>query len=146
MYLFDTDTITNITKKIPSRKLISNINKLKKEERFLSTIAIGEITYGAFNSNNPNHYINELKNIYEESENDDIKAQVDLFEKNFRNITRPAVLSELRKLKLSNVSGRPLLDRLTEIWYRHSLHEVSSEGMLEDDIPPIPKIICGELM
>jgi tRNA(fMet)-specific endonuclease VapC len=63
MYLFDTDTITNITKKIPSRKLISNINKLKKEERFLSTITISEITYGAFKSNNPNHYINELKNI-----------------------------------------------------------------------------------
>jgi len=63
MYLFDTDTITNITKKRPSRKLIGNINKLKKEERFLSTITIGEITYGAFKSNNPNHYINELKNI-----------------------------------------------------------------------------------
>jgi len=92
------------------------------------------------------YIINELKKIYEETDNDDIKAQGDLFEKIFRNITRPAVLSELRKLKRNNVAGRPLLDRLTEIWYRHSLHEVSSEGMLEDDIPPIPKIICGELM
>ena len=63
MYLFDTDTITNITKKRPSRKLIGNINKLKKEERFLSTITIGEITYGAYKSNNPDHHISELKNI-----------------------------------------------------------------------------------
>ena len=92
------------------------------------------------------YVISELKDIYEEAENDDIKAQVDLFEKVFRNITRPAVLSELKKLKRNNVKGRPLLDRLTEIWYRHSLYEVSSESMLDEIVPPVPKIICGELM
>lgn len=43
-------------------------------------------------------------------------------------------------------SEKNLLDRLTEIWYRHSLHEVSLESMEGEVVPPVPKIICGELM
>jgi len=92
------------------------------------------------------YVIGELKKIYDETESDDTKAQVELFEKVFRNITRPAVLSELKKLKRNNVEGRALIDRLTEIWYRHSLQEISLESIEGEIIPPVPKIICGELI
>lgn len=92
------------------------------------------------------YVISELKKIYEKTDSEDIKAQVELFEKVYRSISRPAVLTELKRLKRNNVVGRPLLDRLTEIWYRHNLHEISTKSMFDEIVPPIPKIICGELM
>ena len=49
-------------------------------------------------------------------------------------VQRPAVLAELKKLRINNVTERSLLDRLTEIWYRHSLHEISPSDIGEDEI------------
>ena len=63
MYLFDTDAITNILKKKPSKKLVENISRYRKEEQFISTITVGEIFYGAFKSKNPGHHIGQLKKI-----------------------------------------------------------------------------------
>lgn len=63
MYLFDTDAITNILKKRPSKKIVSKLTNLNRDCQFLSTISIGEIVYGAFKSSKPNHYLNNLKNI-----------------------------------------------------------------------------------
>jgi len=63
MYLFDTDAITNILKKKPSKKLVESISRCSKDEQFISTITVGEIFYGAFKSKNPGHHIGQLKNI-----------------------------------------------------------------------------------
>jgi len=63
MYLFDTDTITNILKKNPSKKLIDNISVIKKKDQFISSITIGEITYGAFKSINFAFHIEQLKKV-----------------------------------------------------------------------------------
>ena len=120
----------------------------KVKDRFVEEIVNRyiELKHGSTITSERRYIIKELKKIFEETDSDDIKAQVGLFEEIFRQINRPAVLSELRKLKRNYVVGRPLLDRLTEIWHRHSLHEVSTKGMMDSDIPPVPKIICGELM
>ena len=50
MYLFDTDAITNILKKKPSKKLLKNIGSVSKKEGNISTITLGEIIYGAYRS------------------------------------------------------------------------------------------------
>jgi len=63
MFLFDTDAITNLLKKIPSKTLIENISKLDKSEQYISSITVGEIAYGAFKSKNPEFHLNNLENI-----------------------------------------------------------------------------------
>jgi tRNA(fMet)-specific endonuclease VapC len=63
MYLFDTDAITNILKKRPSRKLIKNIGSVSKKEGNISTITLGEIIYGAYKSSDPGFHLNNLKTI-----------------------------------------------------------------------------------
>ncbi|MCL4385071.1 MAG: PIN domain-containing protein [Actinobacteria bacterium] len=63
MFLFDTDAITNLFKKIPSKTLIENISKLDKSEQYISSITVGEIAYGAFKSKNKEFHLNNLKNI-----------------------------------------------------------------------------------
>ena len=63
MYLFDTDTITNLLKKQPSEELITRLQSLSFIEQFISTITIGEIVYGAYKSHNPERHIDNLNNI-----------------------------------------------------------------------------------
>ena len=63
MYLFDTDAITNILKKKPSKKLLKNIKSVSKKEGNISTITLGEIIYGAYKSLNPDFHLNNLKTI-----------------------------------------------------------------------------------
>jgi tRNA(fMet)-specific endonuclease VapC len=63
MYLFDTDTITNILKKNPSKKLINKIYGINREDQFISTITVGEIIYGAFKSRDPAYHIDQLKKV-----------------------------------------------------------------------------------
>ena len=63
MYLFDTDAITNILKKKPSKKLLKNIRSVSKKEGNISTITLGEIIYGAYRSLNPDFHLNNLKTI-----------------------------------------------------------------------------------
>tara|TARA_B100000315_G_scaffold156629_1_gene145128 strand:+ start:1360 stop:1761 length:402 start_codon:yes stop_codon:yes gene_type:complete len=63
MYLFDTDIISNIFKKKPSKKLIGRLKQIKKEEQYISTITIGEIVYGAIKSCRPDYHMNNLINV-----------------------------------------------------------------------------------
>jgi len=50
MYLFDTDTLSNVVKKKPSFELINKLQKLPKAIQHTSAITIGEIYYGASRS------------------------------------------------------------------------------------------------
>ncbi|MFC1848759.1 type II toxin-antitoxin system VapC family toxin [candidate division CSSED10-310 bacterium] len=47
MYLFDTDTLSNIVKRKPSPKLLKKLQTLPYKLQFTSAINIGEIYYGA---------------------------------------------------------------------------------------------------
>lgn len=47
MYLFDTDTLSNLMKRSPSNKLLSRIRLIPAEEQFTSSITLGELIYGA---------------------------------------------------------------------------------------------------
>jgi len=103
-------------------KIPSEFNPVlqKVKDRFIKEVVdrYVELKHGGTITAERRYVIGELKKIYDETESEDTKSQVELFEKIYRNITRPAVLSELRKLKRNHVEGRALLDRLTEIWYR----------------------------
>jgi len=47
MYLFDTDTLSNIVKQKPSGPLLGKLHDLPKALQFTSAINVGEIYYGA---------------------------------------------------------------------------------------------------
>lgn len=47
MYLFDTDTLSNIVKRRPSGLLLEKLQDLPKALQYTSTINVGEIYYGA---------------------------------------------------------------------------------------------------
>lgn len=47
MYLFDTDTLSNVVKRKPSELLKRKLREISKEFQYTSSINIGEIYYGA---------------------------------------------------------------------------------------------------
>ncbi len=63
MYLFDTDTITNIVKPQPSPTLLQRLGKTTKNQQYISTITISEIVYGAEKSNRPDFHLNNLETV-----------------------------------------------------------------------------------
>lgn len=50
MYLFDTDTISNLLSKRPSPKLKRRLKKVPPEQQFTSTITVAELYYGVYKS------------------------------------------------------------------------------------------------
>ena len=47
MYLFDTDTLSNLMKRSPSSRLLSRIRSTPVPAQFTSSITLGELIYGA---------------------------------------------------------------------------------------------------
>ena len=63
MYLFDTDTITNIFKASPSQPLLNKVKSVLKQEQYISTITLYEIVYGAYKSNRRDYHLNKLREL-----------------------------------------------------------------------------------
>ena len=63
MFLFDTDTITNIVKPRPSQNLLAKLANVSKDQQYISTITISEIVYGAEKSHRPEYHLNNLESI-----------------------------------------------------------------------------------
>jgi tRNA(fMet)-specific endonuclease VapC len=60
MYLFDTDILSNLFKKTPSRRLLRKLEKIPSHEQFVSTITIGEIVFGAVKSDRRDFHLRNL--------------------------------------------------------------------------------------
>ncbi len=63
MYLFDTDSITNLFKLSPSEELVGRIKRIPPEQQFISTITIYEIVYGACQSDRKEHHLRNLQEL-----------------------------------------------------------------------------------
>lgn len=50
MYLFDTDILSNLMKRVPKGSLISRLVLVPPEEQFTSSVNLGELVYGALRS------------------------------------------------------------------------------------------------
>lgn len=48
MYLLDTDILSNLLKRAPSTTLIAKLASVPPEQQFTSSIALGEMVYGAY--------------------------------------------------------------------------------------------------
>jgi predicted nucleic acid-binding protein len=63
MYLFDTDTISNLLRKGPFPGLLRKLAGLPAEQQFISTITVGELIYGAYRSTRPDYFLEKLDQL-----------------------------------------------------------------------------------
>ena len=61
MYLFDTDTLSNLLAKHSSAQLLERLHETPAAMQFTSSITVGEIYYGLHKSNRPDYYRERLE-------------------------------------------------------------------------------------
>ena len=63
MYLFDTDTLSNLLAKRPSARLLKRLREIPAAAQFTSSITVGEIYYGIHKSDRPDYYRGRLEQL-----------------------------------------------------------------------------------
>ena len=90
------------------------------------------------------YVLRELRIMYEATDDEDIKTNVNVLEKVFRGPLTGAVRHKLNQLRLNNVTGEGLLKNLISIYDQHNLKDASAQRSLLIANKEIPQIICSE--
>jgi tRNA(fMet)-specific endonuclease VapC len=61
MFLFDTDTLSQVLKRTPSSALLARLAIVPPEQQFTSAITVGEMVYGAYRSPSPEPLLRQLE-------------------------------------------------------------------------------------
>jgi hypothetical protein len=91
------------------------------------------------------HYVlRELRILFDATQDEDIKQNVNVLEKVFRSPLTSAVKRELNQLRRTGVTGDNLLKHLIRIYDQHSLKDTSARRSLDAESRVVPRIICSE--
>ena len=63
MFLFDTDTLSQVMKPNPSSALLSRLASVPPDEQFTSSITVGELVYGAYHGPRTEYHLRQLEEI-----------------------------------------------------------------------------------
>ena len=63
MFLFDTDTLSQVMKPNPSSALLSRLASVSPDEQFTSSITVGELVYGAHHGPRTEYHLRQLEEI-----------------------------------------------------------------------------------
>jgi predicted nucleic acid-binding protein len=61
LYLFDTDILSHVLKRAPPPTLLTRLAAVPAEQQFTSAITVGELVYGAYHSDRPDHFLRQLE-------------------------------------------------------------------------------------
>ncbi|MFO1520803.1 MAG: C-terminal helicase domain-containing protein [Kiritimatiellia bacterium] len=103
-----------------------------------------ERTYSASLTHGQLYVLRELRMLFQATDHDDTKQNVNVLEKAFRGALTGAVKRELNLLRRNSVSGDALLKSLIRIYDQHNLKDASAHRNLAMSDKVIPRIICSE--
>ncbi len=61
MYLFDTDTLSYVVKRVPPPAFLARLASIPAEQQFTSVITVGEMVYGAYRSERRDSLLRSLE-------------------------------------------------------------------------------------
>ena len=61
MFLFDTDTLSQVLTPNPSSHLLSRLAEIPPEQQFTTAITVGEMVYGAHKGPRQDHHLSQLE-------------------------------------------------------------------------------------
>jgi HKD family nuclease/superfamily II DNA or RNA helicase len=103
-----------------------------------------ERTYSANLTHGQLYVLRELRILFEATQDEDIKQNVNVLEKVFRGPLTGAVKRELNQLRRNSVTGEGLLKHLVRMYDQHNLKDASAQRSLAMADRAIPRIICSE--
>lgn len=103
-----------------------------------------ERAYGSHLTHGQLYVLRELRILFESTQEEDTKRNVNVLEKVIRGPLTGAVKRELNQLRRNSVTGESLLKNLIQIYDRHDLKDLSARRISQIEDRPIPRIICSE--
>lgn len=92
------------------------------------------------------YVLNKLQRYYEEVDNPELKSRIEKLKEVFSFPQPNIVLQHLGKLRRGGIDGKPLFDRLGEIYFQYGLHRLKEEEEKELSPYDVPKIVCSMAM
>ena len=86
----------------------------------------------------------QLRILFEQTEDPDMRGQLNILDKAFRQPLPQAVTRELNPLRRNGVTGPPLLTELARIYQQHDLRSLLDRVQTEDGARAVPRIVCSE--
>ena len=90
------------------------------------------------------YVMRELRLLFDLSNDEEVKRQVNILEKTYRGSLTGAVKKELNQLRRNSVTGEALLKSLIQIYNQHALKDASVRRTLDGEESAVPRIICSE--
>ncbi|NMX21570.1 hypothetical protein C5S30_03875 [ANME-1 cluster archaeon GoMg4] len=90
--------------------------------------------------------LNKLQRYYEVVDNPETKSDIESLKEVFGLPPPNIVLQHLGKLRRSGIDGKPLFDRLKEIYFQYGLHRLKEQEEKELSPYDVPKIVCSMAM
>lgn len=88
--------------------------------------------------------IRELRILFEQTTEEDLKAQISVLEAAFRRQPPKALQSELNAIKRSDIHGEALVRELSELYSRYALDQQRPQSLSSND--QVPSVICSEML
>ncbi len=94
------------------------------------------------------YVLQELRLLFDGTTSEDLRRQITVMEAAFRRtISRPAVRSELNRIRREEIRGETLLSTLSNIYHVYGLDESPIYSQVnEDENIALPRIVCSEAM
>jgi len=90
--------------------------------------------------------LRELRLIFSRTEDEDLKAQINILDRAFRLPVTVAVNRELNLLRRNGIVGEQLIKILTRIYHQHNLRDQIDRHALGMREVIVPRIICSEAL
>ncbi len=120
---------------------IKKVQKIFNEEVYSR---ISEQKHSSSLTQAQQYILRELRLSFENTDNEDLRSEINLYDRAFRQVDRIAVKTEINKIKKHGLTGKQLIRKLQEIFIRHNLGEILRTTGQPDTI--IPKVICSEFL
>ncbi len=86
----------------------------------------------------------ELRVLFNSTEEDEIKEQINILEAAFRRPLTGALTKELNKIRKNGVTGRDLVKNLADLYSLHNMRDWIDKRVFRLEDEAIPEIVCSE--
>jgi len=90
------------------------------------------------------YVLRELRVLFNATEDEDIKAQINILEAAFRGAMTRALAQELNRIRRNGITGQALIKNLGELYYQHNMRDWIDRRGLQIEEQPTPVIVCSE--
>jgi len=92
------------------------------------------------------YVLRELRVLFNTTEDENLKSQINILEKAFRGPVTMAVNKELNRVRRNGIMGQNLFEVLRDIYSQHNMREWLNRSNVQAEEQPIPRIICSEFL